>query len=274
MDMVKKAKEFIYRGDIFQAVLSRNLRFRVKGDPLYVYRSLRRINPSPYMYFLRTGSGVQIIGSSPEMLLRVSKGYLETYPIAGTRPVVAEPETNEKLMKELVNDKKEIAEHTMLVDLARNDVGRVSKYGSVNVKDLMAVRRYSHVQHMVTHVSGSLRDSYDQFDAFKALFPAGTVSGAPKIRAMEIIDGLEPSRRGPYAGALGYFSSNGSCDFAIILRSLFIRGNEAYSQAGAGIVMESDPPTEWSETEQKLNAVLLALQNSKVIRTESESPGS
>jgi anthranilate synthase component I len=269
MDMVKKAKEFIHRGDIFQAVLSRNLRFIIQGDPLCVYQSLRRINPSPYMYFLKTSRGVQIIGSSPEMLLRVSKGYLETYPIAGTRPVVTEPETNEKLMRELVNDKKEIAEHTMLVDLARNDVGKVSKYGSVNVKDLMAVKRFSHVQHMVTHVSGSLRNSFDYFDAFKALFPAGTVSGAPKIRAMEIINGLEPTRRGPYAGALGYFSSNGSCDFAIILRSLFIRGNEAYSQAGAGIVMESDPSTEWNETEQKLNAILLALKDSKIYGKES-----
>ncbi len=264
MDMVRKAKEFIYRGDIFQVVLSRNLRFSIQGDPLCVYQSLRRINPSPYMYFLKTSRGNQIIGSSPEMLLRVSKGYLETYPIAGTRPVVTEPETNERLMRELMNDKKEIAEHTMLVDLARNDVGKVSKYGSVNVKDLMAVKRFSHVQHMVTHVSGSLRDPFDSFDAFKALFPAGTVSGAPKIRAMEIINGLESSRRGPYAGALGYFSSNGSCDFAIILRSLFIRGNDAYSQAGAGIVMESDPSTEWIETEQKLNAILLALNDSKV----------
>jgi anthranilate synthase component I len=268
MDMVKKAKNFIYRGDIFQVVLSRNLRFSIKGDPLCVYESLRRINPSPYMYFLRTSRGIQIIGSSPEMLLRVSNGYLETYPIAGTRPVVSEPEINEKLRRELVNDKKEIAEHTMLVDLARNDVGRVSKYGSVTVKDLMAVRRFSHVQHMVTHVSGSLRNSYDQFDAFKALFPAGTVSGAPKVRALEIINGLEPSRRGPYAGALGYFSSNGSCDFAIILRSLFMRGNEAYSQAGAGIVMESDPLTEWNETEQKLDAILLALQDSKAFKME------
>lgn len=268
MGMVKKAKEFIYRGDIFQVVLSRNLRFSIQGDPLCVYQSLRRINPSPYMYFLKSSRGAQIIGSSPEMLLRVSKGYLETYPIAGTRPVVTEPETNEKLMRELVNDKKEIAEHTMLVDLARNDVGKVSKYGSVNVKDLMAVKRFSHVQHMVTHVSGSLRNSFDYFDAFKALFPAGTVSGAPKIRAMEIINGLEPTRRGPYAGALGYFSSNGSCDFAIILRSLFIRGNEAYSQAGAGIVMESDPSTEWNETEQKLNAILLALKDSKVYGKE------
>jgi anthranilate synthase component I len=268
MDMVRKAKEFIYQGDIFQVVLSRNLRFSIQGDPLCVYQSLRRINPSPYMYFLRTSRGNQIIGSSPEMLLRVSKGYLETYPIAGTRPVVTEPETNERLMRELVNDKKEIAEHTMLVDLARNDVGKVSKYGSVNVKDLMAVKRFSHVQHMVTHVSGSLRDPFDYFDAFKALFPAGTVSGAPKIRAMEIINRLEPSRRGPYAGALGYFSSNGSCDFAIILRSLFVRGNDAYSQAGAGIVMESDPSTEWIETEQKLNAILLALNDSMVQRKE------
>jgi anthranilate synthase component 1 len=273
-NMVKMAKEFIYRGDIFQAVLSRSLRFRIKGDPLYVYQSLRRINPSPYMYFLKTSSGVQIIGSSPEMLLRVSKRYLETYPIAGTRPVVTDPETNDKLMRELVNDKKEIAEHTMLVDLARNDVGRVSKYGSVNVRDLMAVRRFSHVQHMVTHVSGSLGKSYDQFDAFKALFPAGTVSGAPKIRAMEIIDELEPFRRGPYAGALGYFSSNDSCDFAIILRSLFIRGKEAYSQAGAGIVMESNPVAEWNETEQKLNAILMALQNSKGRGKEPDSADS
>ena len=220
------------------------------------------------MYFLKTSSGVQIIGSSTEMLLRVSQRYIETYPIAGTRPVVTDPETNEKLMKELVNDKKEIAEHTMLVDLARNDVGRVSKYGSVSVRDLMAVRRFSHVQHMVTHVSGSLGDSYDQFDAIKALFPAGTVSGAPKIRAMEIIDELEPYRRGPYAGALGYFSSNDSCDFAIILRSLFIRGKEAYSQAGAGIVMESKPVAEWNETEQKLNAILMALQSSKSLQKE------
>jgi anthranilate synthase component I len=264
MDMVRKAKEFIYRGDIFQVVLSRNLRFSIEGDPLCVYQSLRRINPSPYMYFLKTSRENQIIGSSPEMLLRVSNGYLETYPIAGTRPVVTEPKTNERLMRELVNDKKEIAEHTMLVDLARNDVGKVSKYGSVNVKDLMAVKQFSHVQHMVTHVSGSLRGPFDHFDAFKALFPAGTVSGAPKIRALEIINGLEPSRRGPYAGALGYFSSNGSCDFAIILRSLFIRGNDAYSQAGAGIVIESDPSTEWIETEQKLNAILLALNDSKV----------
>jgi anthranilate synthase component 1 len=268
MDMVKKAKEFIYRGDIFQAVLSRNLRFSVTGDPLRVYQNLRRINPSPYMYFLKTSREVQIIGSSPEMLLRVSKSYLETYPIAGTRPAVTEPELNEKFRKELVNDKKEIAEHTMLVDLARNDVGRVSRYGTVNVKGLMAVRRFSHVQHMVTHVSGTLRGSYDQFNAFKALFPAGTVSGAPKIRAMEIIDGLEPSKRGPYAGALGYFSSNGSCDFAIILRSLFIRGKKAYLQAGAGIVMESDPSLEWKETEQKLNAVLLALKDSKSLGDE------
>lgn len=266
LNMVKKAKDFIYKGDVFQVVLSRNVRFSIRGDPLYVYRSLRRINPSPYMYFLKTGHGLQIIGSSPEMLLRVSNSYLETYPIAGTRPIVAQPEINEKLMKELLNDRKEIAEHTMLVDLARNDVGRVSKYGSVKVKDLMTVRRFSHVQHMVTHVSGSLLNSCDQFNAFKALFPAGTVSGAPKIRAMEIIDELEPSSRGPYAGALGYFSSNGSCDFAIILRSLFIRGSKAYSQAGAGIVMESNPTTEWSETEQKLNAMLMALQDSKIYR--------
>lgn len=259
IDMVKRSKDYIYRGDVFQVVLSRNLHFNIEGDALFVYERLRRINPSPYMYFLKM-DGRKIIGSSPEMLLRVSRNYLETYPIAGTRPVVSDPGLNKRLKRDLVSDKKERSEHTMLVDLARNDVGRVSDYGSVNVEDLMAVRRFSHVQHMVTHVSGSLRRKFDQFDAFKALFPAGTVSGAPKVRAMEIIDELEPCKRGPYAGALGYFSSNGSCDFAIVIRSLFIHGSKAYSQAGAGIVIDSDPQTEWKETGHKLDAVLLALR--------------
>jgi anthranilate synthase component 1 len=268
MNMVKEAKNYVYQGDVFQVVLSRNLHFNVQGDALSVYENLRKINPSPYMYLLKTGR-MQIIGSSPEMLLRVSKNYLETYPIAGTRPVVSDPALNKKLMRDLVNDKKEISEHTMLVDLARNDVGRVCEYGSVHVKDLMAVRRFSHVQHMVTHVSGSLRDTFDAFDAFRALFPAGTVSGAPKLRAMEIIDELEPSRRGPYAGALGYFSSNGSCDFAIIIRSIFIQERKAYSQAGAGIVIESDPQKEWKETGQKLDAMLLALHGSDVAKKKS-----
>lgn len=262
IDMVKRSKDYIYKGDVFQVVLSRNLHFNIEGDALFVYERLRRINPSPYMYFLKT-DGRQIIGSSPEMLLRVTRNYLETYPIAGTRPVVSDPDLNKRLRRDLVNDKKEKSEHTMLVDLARNDVGRVCNYGSVSVEGLMAVRRFSHVQHMVTHVSGSLRRKFDQFDAFKALFPAGTVSGAPKVRAMEIIDELEPCKRGPYAGALGYFSSNGSCDFAIIIRSLFIQGRKAYSQAGAGIVIDSDPQKEWRETGHKLDAVLLALRGSR-----------
>jgi anthranilate synthase component I len=265
VNMVKEAKNYLYKGDVFQVVLSRNLRFNVHGDALNVYERLRKINPSPYMYFMKSGT-TQIIGSSPEMLLRVSNKYLETYPIAGTRPVVSDPVANKKLRRDLLTDNKEISEHTMLVDLARNDVGKVSKYGSVHVKDLMAVRRFSHVQHMVTHVSGTLRNTCDSFEAFRSLFPAGTVSGAPKVRAMEIIDELEPSRRGPYAGALGYFSSNGSSDFAIIIRSIFIKDREGYSQAGAGIVIESDPNGEWKETEQKLDAMLLALHDSSAAK--------
>jgi anthranilate synthase component 1 len=260
VNMVKAAKDYLYKGDVFQVVLSRNLYFNVHGDALNVYERLRKINPSPYMYFMKSGP-TQIIGSSPEMLLRVTNKYLETYPIAGTRPVVSDPVVNKKLRRDLLSDNKEISEHTMLVDLARNDVGRVSKYGSVHVKGLMAVKRFSHVQHMVTHVSGSLRDRCDSFEAFRSLFPAGTVSGAPKLRAMEIIDELEPSRRGPYAGALGYFSSNGSSDFAIIIRSIFIKDRKGYSQAGAGIVIDSDPNGEWKETEQKLDAMLLALHD-------------
>lgn len=261
VNMVKEAKDYLYKGDVFQVVLSRNLRFNVYGDALNVYERLRKINPSPYMYFMKSGP-TQIIGSSPEMLLRVTNKYLETYPIAGTRPVVSDPVVNKKLRRDLLSDNKEISEHTMLVDLARNDVGRVSEYGSVHVKDLMAVKRFSHVQHMVTHVSGSLRNTCNSFEAFRSLFPAGTVSGAPKVRAMEIIDELEPSKRGPYAGALGYFSSNGSSDFAIIIRSIFIKDRKGYSQAGAGIVIESDPNGEWKETEQKLDAMLLALHDS------------
>jgi anthranilate synthase component I len=256
--LVNECKAHLYDGDIFQVVLSRRMEFSIKGDLIAVYRSLREINPSPYMYMLKM-SDKCIIGSSPEMLLRITRDLVETFPIAGTRPIVNDENKNKESSINLLNDEKEIAEHTMLVDLARNDIGRVSRYGTVTVRDLMAVKRFSHVQHIVSHVIGSLQKGNDSFDAFRAIFPAGTVAGAPKVRAMEIIDELEPSVRGPYAGALGYFSFNGSCDFAIMIRSLFINNKRAYVQSGAGIVIDSIPEKEWDETEYKLNAIMSAL---------------
>ena len=261
-EKVNKSKKYIYDGDVFQVVLSKRMTFKISGDLLTVYEKLRDINPSPYMYFFRMG-GKHIIGSSPEMLLRVTGDHLETFPIAGTRPVADDDKRNQQLSNDLLNDEKEVAEHTMLVDLARNDIGKVSKYGTVQVKELMKVKRFSHVQHMISHVTGILQSDFDSYDAFRAVFPAGTVSGAPKLRAMEIIDELEPNFRGPYAGALGYFSANGSCDFAITIRSIFANKSDAFIQSGAGIVMDSIPQTEWAETEQKANALLSALEKSK-----------
>ncbi|MFL6365825.1 MAG: anthranilate synthase component I family protein [Nitrososphaeraceae archaeon] len=258
---VNKLKRYIYDGDVYQVVLSRKMKLNVKGNLLSVYRHLREVNPSPYMYLLKIANTC-IIGSSPEMLLRVTKDYVESFPIAGTRPIVNDEEMNEKLRRDLLNDEKEIAEHTMLVDLSRNDVGRVCKYGTVRVHDHMIVKRFSHVQHLVSHVTGHLQDDKDSYDAFKAVFPAGTVSGAPKVRAMEIIDEVEPEQREAYAGAVGYFSFNGSCDFAITIRSLFVNKNKAYLQSGAGIVMDSVPEKEWMETEQKADAILSALKKS------------
>ncbi len=230
-----------------------------KGDLTEFYASLRAINPSPYMYFYKAGAR-QIIGSSPEMLARVENRTVETFPIAGTRPATARPSENRRLARELLADPKERAEHVMLVDLARNDVGKVSKFGSVRVPEFMQVHRYSHVQHIVSHVVGDLRDGFDCYDAFRAVFPAGTVSGAPKVRAMEIMDELEPTRRGPYAGAVGYFSYNGNMDFAITIRTLFADKDQAYIQAGAGIVADSVPEREWFETEHKIGALMKALQ--------------
>lgn len=261
-EKVNKSKKYIYEGDVFQVVLSKRMTFKISGDLLTVYEKLRDINPSPYMYFFRMG-GKHIIGSSPEMLLRVTGDHLETFPIAGTRPVADDDKRNQQLSNDLLNDEKEVAEHTMLVDLARNDIGKVSKYGTVQVKELMKVKRFSHVQHMISHVTGILQSGFDSYDAFRAVFPAGTVSGAPKLRAMEIIDELEPNFRGPYAGALGYFSANGSCDFAITIRSIFANKSDAFIQSGAGIVMDSIPQTEWAETEQKAKALLSALEKSK-----------
>ncbi|MCZ2845309.1 MAG: anthranilate synthase component I [Candidatus Bathyarchaeota archaeon] len=257
-ESVKKAKRYITEGDIFQVVLSKRIEFNFKGNLINFYKVLRQINPSPYMFFLKCG-GRQIIGASPEMLVRIDKRTVETYPIAGTRPRVSNPKKNESLGEELLYDPKERAEHVMLVDLARNDVGRISKFGSVSVPDYMQVHQYSHVQHIVSRVVGTLSPDQDCFDAFRAMLPAGTVSGAPKIRAMEIIDELEPTRRGPYAGAVGYFSYNGNSDFAITIRTLIAEGNKAYIQVGAGIVADSDPEREWFETEQKAEALVKAL---------------
>jgi anthranilate synthase component I len=257
--MVKKAKRYIYDGHIFQVVLAKNIRFRVKGNLIDLYATLREVNPSPYMYMLKISDRC-IIGSSPEMLIRITKDYVETFPIAGTRQILPDEKKNEQLRRELLKDEKEIAEHTMLVDLARNDIGRVCEFGTVEVREFMTVKRFSHVQHIVSHVVGRLQNKFDSYNSVKAVFPAGTVSGAPKVRAMQIIDELEPSLRGPYAGAVGYFSFNGSCDFAITIRSLFVNGGKAYIESGAGIVIDSDPELEWAETEHKANAILSALK--------------
>jgi anthranilate synthase component 1 len=258
-DMVKNAKQYIHDGDIFQVVLSRKFNFTADGDFLKVYKLLRQINPSPYLYHMKLGTRT-IIGSSPEMLLRITGNVVETFPIAGTRPITDDERTNESLKEEMLHDEKELAEHTMLVDLGRNDIGRVCKYGSVHVRELMGVKRFSHVQHMVTHVVGNLDKKYTMFDAMKAVFPAGTVSGAPKIRAMEIIDELEPDARGPYAGAVGYFSFNGCCDFAIAIRTIFMNGNNGFVQTGAGIVSDSIAENEWMETQHKANAMISAIK--------------
>jgi anthranilate synthase component 1 len=256
---VEKAKEYVASGDIFQVVLSKRYGLRIKGDLIEFYRALRRINPSPYMYFFKTGTR-QIVGSSPEMLVRVDNRVVETFPIAGTRPNVENPVENRRLAKELLADPKERAEHVMLVDLARNDVGKISKFGSVRVPEFMEVHRYSHVQHIVSRVTGTLKENCECYDALRAVFPAGTVSGAPKVRAMEIIEELEPSRRGPYAGAVGYFSYNGNADFAITIRTLFADKEKAYIQVGAGIVADSVPEREWFETDHKAEALMKALK--------------
>ena len=257
--IVKKAKEYVRSGDVFQVVLSRRFSFEGKGDYLKVYEKLRELNPSPYMFHLKMKDNI-IIGSSPEMLLRVTGSDVETFPIAGTRKITDDEEKNEKLKDELLNDEKELAEHTMLVDLGRNDIGRVCDYGTVKVKELMKIKRFSHVQHIVTHVVGKLDSKHDMYDAFRAVFPAGTVSGAPKVRAMEIIQELEPTKRETYAGAVGYFSINGCCDFAIAIRSIFAKNNKGFVQAGAGIVFDSIAENEFKETEHKANAMITALK--------------
>ncbi len=258
-EMVNKAKKYIHDGDIFQVVLSRKFTFDTGGDNLALYKTLRRLNPSPYMYHLKQGDRT-VIGASPEMLVRITGEKVETFPIAGTRKITDDEEENDALSKELIHDEKELAEHTMLVDLGRNDIGRVCKYGTVHVESLMQIKRFSHVQHIVSHVTGNLAPENDMFDAFQAVFPAGTVSGAPKVRAMQIIDELETRSRGPYAGAVGYFSYNGCCDFAIAIRSIFIENEKGFVQSGAGIVSDSVAENEFKETGHKAGAMLQALR--------------
>lgn len=258
-NIVNKAKQYIHDGDIFQVVLSRKFAFETSGDNLTLYKTLRKLNPSPYMYHLKQDSKT-IIGASPEMLVRITDDKVETFPIAGTRKITDNEEKNKALSEELIHDEKELAEHTMLVDLGRNDIGRVCKYGTVRPESLMQIKRFSHVQHIVSHVVGSLDSKNDMFDAFQAVFPAGTVSGAPKVRAMQIIDELEAEERGPYAGAVGYFSYNGCCDFAIAIRSIFIENNKGFVQSGAGIVSDSVAENEFKETEHKAGAMLQALK--------------
>lgn len=260
--MVVKAKQYITSGDIFQVVLSKRFQFQYSGNLLAFYRSLRQINPSPYMFYYKSGNR-QIVGASPEMLFRADKKKVMTFPIAGTTPLSADKRENRKLGETLLLDQKERAEHVMLVDLARNDVGKISKPGSVSVPEFMQVHQFSHVQHIVSQVVGDLKEGLTSFDVLKAMFPAGTVSGAPKIRAMEIIEELEASHRGPYAGAVGYFSCNGNADFAITIRTLFAQGNCAYIQAGAGIVADSDPEKEWMETDHKARALMKALEQAQ-----------
>ncbi len=261
-DKVRKVKEYIFDGEAIQVVLSQRFEAPVKASSIDIYRALRVINPSPYMYYLDLGD-FQIIGSSPEMLVRVEGGFVETHPIAGTRPRGRDEEEDKRLEEELLSDEKERAEHTMLVDLGRNDIGRVSEIGSVVATQLMEVEKYSHVMHLVSHIKGKLKAGLDMFDALISCFPAGTVSGAPKIRAMEIIGELEPERRGPYAGALGYIDFKGNLDMAIVIRTIIRKGRRAYFQAGAGIVADSIPEREYEECVNKAKALLKAIELSE-----------
>ena len=258
-DAVRRAKESIAAGDAYQVVVSRRLDQRLEADPFTVYRALRTINPSPYLFFLRLGK-TTIVGSSPEVLVRVEGDRVEERPIAGTRPRGASEAQDRTIEEELLTDPKERAEHVMLVDLGRNDVGRVSELGSVKVTEFMVIERYSHVMHLVSHVIGKLRAGADAIDVLRACFPAGTVTGAPKIRAMEIIDTLEPTQRGPYAGAVGYVSYSGTLDSCITIRTIVCHGTRASIQVGAGIVADSDPKTEWLETGSKARGLVLALR--------------
>ncbi len=256
---VERCKDYIRAGDIFQVVLSQRLDFVPEAAPFDIYRALRTVNPSPYMYFLRTGD-THVLGSSPEMLVRVTGRKLEYRPIAGTHPRGRDEAEDQRLEQQMLHDEKERAEHVMLVDLGRNDLGRVSEYGSVKVRDLMYVERYSHVMHIVSALEGQLRGDLDALDAFAACFPAGTLSGAPKVRAMQIIEELEPTRRGIYGGSVLYADFAGNLDSCIAIRTMLMQGEKAYLQAGAGIVADSDPDSEFQESMNKAQAVLRAVE--------------
>ncbi len=257
--MVLRTKEYIQAGDIIQGVMSQRWQTTIRTNPLEIYRALRVINPSPYMFYLRI-AGTELIGASPEVLVRCEEGKIVVRPIAGTRPRGKTAEEDEQMETDLLADKKELAEHVMLVDLGRNDVGRVAKTGSVKVERFMNIERYSHVMHIVSQVTGELDPKYSSYDVMKACFPAGTLSGAPKIRAMQIIEELEPTHRGPYGGAVGYFSFSGNMDTCINIRTVVAQGTKAYIQAGAGIVADSDPTKEYEETQNKAGAMMRALE--------------
>jgi anthranilate synthase component I len=259
---IRAAKEYIAAGDIFQVVLSQRLDFTPEVPPFDIYRALRAVNPSPYMYFLKIGA-THVLGSSPEMLVRVTGPKLEYRPIAGTHPRGKDEAEDARLEEKMLTDEKERAEHVMLVDLGRNDLGRVSEYGSVKVKDLMYVERYSHVMHIVSALEGKLRPELHALDAFAACFPAGTLSGAPKVRAMQIIEELEPTRRAIYGGSVLYADFAGNLDSCIAIRTMLMKGKKAYLQAGAGIVADSDPATEYQESMNKAQAVLRAVETAK-----------
>ncbi|MFH1068298.1 MAG: anthranilate synthase component I [Candidatus Glassbacteria bacterium] len=259
--MVERAKKYIHAGDIFQVVLSQRLRTELRGDPFDLYRALRRINPSPYMFYLKFGD-LKVAGSSPEVLVRVENGIVTTRPLAGTRHRGGDEEEDRRLEEELLADPKERAEHVMLVDLGRNDLGRICDYGTVKVTEQMKIERYSHVMHIVSNVEGRMRGDVTALDVLGACFPAGTVSGAPKVRAMEIIDELEKEARGIYAGSVGYIDFSGNLDTCIAIRTIVIKGDTAYIQAGAGIVADSDPGREYQETLNKAKALLKAVEQS------------
>ena len=260
--MVEKCKQAIQDGEVIQVVVSQQLARRTPVQPFDLYRSLRTINPSPYMLFLDL-NGFHIVGASPELLTQVIDGKMAVHPIAGTRPRGINAEHDDELERELITDEKELAEHVMLLDLGRNDVGRVSDPGSVDVTQSFEIEKYSHVMHIVSHVTGDLSEKYDAFDAMKAAFPAGTVSGAPKVRAMQLIAELEPEKRGPYSGAVGYFSFTGNMDTAISLRTMVLKDGVAYLQAGGGIVADSDTQTEYEETLHKLGALMRAIDHAE-----------
>jgi anthranilate synthase component 1 len=259
INAVQKIKNYILEGDVIQVVLAQRLKFNISKDPFTIYRALRSINPSPYMYYLKFGD-LKIVGSSPEILVRLEGEKIEVRPIAGTRKRGESEEEDQALEKDLLNDEKELAEHIMLVDLGRNDVGRVAKTNSVSVNEKFTIERYSHVMHIVSNVQGELKKGLDGYDVLAATFPAGTLSGAPKVRAMEIIEEMEPTRRGLYGGAVGYISFNGNMDTAIAIRTLLIKNNIAYLGVGAGIVADSVPENEFEETMNKGKALLKAIE--------------